>query len=193
MYSAEGSVNTLVDGKNYIVPDSEQSDGNIYPNACVYSVDDLKFDGAGEIYITSNCGKGVNTKDDFEISGGKIYITSVDDGIRGNDSVEILGGLIYVKSDGDGIKSANSDTEGKGYIEIGSGDINIDCALDGIDAATNLTVSGGTLTIKCAGGAKTSTSSSSQGSMGNRPGGFGAQGNGDSQYQRWCYCGRYSG
>ena len=173
LYSAEGSVNTLVDGKNYIVPDSEQSDGNIYPNACVYSVDDLKFDGAGEIYITSNCGKGVNTKDDFEICGGKIYITSVDDGIRGNDSVEILGGLIYVKSDGDGIKSANSDTEGKGYIEIGSGDINIDCALDGIDAATNLTVSGGTLTIKCAGGAKTSTSSSSQGSMGNRPGGFG--------------------
>ena len=171
LYSSEGSVNTLVDGKSYIVPDSQQTAGEVYPNACVYSVDDLKLDGEGEIYITSNCGKGINSKDDIEICGGKVYVTSVDDGIRGNDSVEISGGVIYIKSEGDGIKSANSEAEGKGYIEISFGDISIDCALDGIDAATDLTVSGGNLTIKCAGGAKTNTSSSS-GSQSNRPGGF---------------------
>ena len=172
IYSAEGSVNTLSDGSDYIVPDSEEVEGKIYPNACVYSVDDLKFDGKGDIYITSNSGKGVNSKDDIEISGGNIYITSPDDGIRGNDSVEISGGFIYIKSEGDGIKSANTEDDGKGYIDISAGEISIECALDGVDAATNLNISGGTLTVKCAGGAKATTSSSSSGSMGPRPGGF---------------------
>ena len=170
IYSAEGSVNTLVDGDDYIVPDAEQTEGNIYPNACIYSVDDLKLSGKGELYVTSRCGKGINSKDDVELDGGKVYITSVDDGIRGNDSVEICGGLLYIKSEGDGIKSANSETEGKGYINISSGDVSIECALDGIDAATNLNISGGSLNIKCAGGAK--TSSTSQGSTSSRPGGF---------------------
>ena len=171
IYTAEGSVNTLLDGSDYIVPDSEKEEGKIYPNACVYSVDDLKFDGKGDIYITSNCGKGVNSKDDIEISGGNIYITSPDDGVRGNDSVEISGGVIYINSEGDGIKSANSEDEGKGYIDISGGNVSIESALDGIDAATNLNISGGNLTVKCAGGAKTTTSSSNSG-MGSRPGGF---------------------
>lgn len=179
IYSAEGSVNALMDGSDYITPDSEQSEGGIYPNACIYSVDDLKLDGKGDIYITSNCGKGVNSKDDIEFCGGNIYITSVDDGLRGNDSVEILGGVLYINSEGDGIKSSNQDTEGKGYIKIENGEIYIECALDGIDAATDLDISGGAISIKCAGGAKTNTSSSS-GSMGNRPGGFGGMQDGNS-------------
>lgn len=174
LYSANESVNVFMDGEDYIVPDEEQTEGNIYPNACIYSVDDLKFDGTGEIYVTSKCGKGINTKDDIEMCGGNLYVTSVDDGIRGNDSFEMSGGYVFIKSEGDGIKSANTDTEGKGYINIKNGQIYIQCAFDGIDAATDLSVLGGLITLKCADGAKEATMSD-MGDMGNGGGHMGSR------------------
>lgn len=174
LYSTEESVNVLIDGENYIVPDEEQTEGNIYPNACVYSVEDLKFDGAGEIYVTSKCGKGVNSKDDIEVCGGNLYVASADDGMRGNDSFEMSGGYIHIKCESDGIKSSNSDTEGKGYINISGGQIYIECGLDGIDAATHLSVTGGLITLKCAGGAKEAITSD-MGGMGNGGGYMGSR------------------
>lgn len=176
--SVSGSVNLFEDGISYIVADEEQVDGEIYPNACIYSTADLKFSGDGEIYVKSNSGKGINTKDDIEITSGSLTVSAVDDGIRGNDSVEILGGNITVTSGADGIKSANAETDGKGYILVSGGNINIDSATDALQAETALTISGGTFNLLCADGCDTSNLSSTESSTpsGGRPGGSGGPG-----------------
>ena len=147
LYTAADSVNILSDGTSYVVADENQAEGEIYPNACIYSCEDLRFDGEGTLYINGNADKGVNTKDDLDVRGGTLVVTSVDVGMRGNDSVTVSGGEITVTSGGDGIKSANIETEGKGQVLIENGTLYITATGDGIVAATDLTVNGGTMVI----------------------------------------------
>ena len=146
-YTATDSVNILADGTGYVVADENQVEGEIYPNACIYSCEDLRFDGEGTLYINGNADKGVNTKDDLDVRGGTLAITSVGVGMRGNDSVTVSGGEITVTSGGDGIKSANIETEGKGQVLIENGTLYITATGDGISAATDLTVTGGVMVI----------------------------------------------
>ena len=178
IYTAEGSVNILSDTAGYVVPDSQQTTGGIYPNACIYSCEDLEFDGKGELHVTGKADKGINSKDDVKIEGGTLVLTSVGVGIRGNDSLTVSGGYITVNAGGDGIKTANTDKEGKGWLSIEGGSLFVTAMGDGISAATDLTVSGGMVVVtttdtdgvvlKESDGNPTSSSGG-----GGRPGGFG--------------------
>lgn len=180
LYTAEGSTNLLSDGADYIVPDEEQVEGEVYPNACVYACDDLKLDGAGTLQITGNADKGINTKDDLELAGGTLIVRSVGTAVRGNDSVEMTGGTVTltVTGEGDGLKSAQTEKEGKGYIAISGGSLYITAIGDGISAATDLTVSGGShvITTLDAGGTALAEATSSSGQFGRFGGGFGGGG-----------------
>lgn len=183
LYTAENSVNILSDATGYIVADELQTDGVVYPNACIYACDDLTLDGKGELHINGNADKGINTKDDLVMNSGKVVITSVGVGMRGNDSVTINGGETYVTSGADGIKSANIETEGKGYIQIDNGEIYITATGDGISAATDLNINGGTMVITTQDTINTSPSvrsapiyESLRGPGGMPPGGFGGGG-----------------
>ncbi len=142
-----GSVNILSDGSGYVVPDGEQVEGEIYPNACIYSCEDLELDGNGELHVKGNADKGINTKDDLKIKGGTVAVTSVGAGIRANDSLEMSGGTVTVVSGGDGVKTANVETEGKGYLTVSGGSLYVTAKGDGLSAATDLTVSGGNLVL----------------------------------------------
>ena len=146
-FSTAGSVNILSDGTGYVVADENQVEGDIYPNACIYSCEDLRFEGEGTLYINGNADKGINTKDDLDIRSGRMVISSVGVGMRGNDSVTVSGGEITVTAGGDGIKSANIETEGKGQVLIENGTLYITATGDGISAATDLTVTGGVMVI----------------------------------------------
>ena len=147
LYTAAGSVNIFSDGGGYIVPDEEQTEGEIYPNACIYSCEDLEFDGEGELHVMGNADKGINSKDDIRIKGGTLVLTSVGVGIRGNDSVTVRGGTVTVEAGGDGIKSANADVEGKGFLTVEGGSLFVTAKGDGLSAATDLTVKGGNLVL----------------------------------------------
>lgn len=196
LYTAAGSVNLLSDGSGYIVEDAEQTEGEVYPNACVYACDDLRLDGEGTLRITGNADKGVNTKDDLEITGGTLIVTSPGTAVRGNDSVEMTGGTVTltVTGEGDGLKSAQTEKDGKGWVSVSGGSLYITAIGDGISAATDLTVSGGTLVITAldaggkaltdTGNAGTGSAQSGSGGMGGmggfgggRPGGMGGDGN----------------
>ena len=196
LYTAAGSVNLLSDGSGYIVEDAEQTEGEVYPNACVYACDDLRLDGEGTLRITGNADKGINTKDDLEITGGTLIVTSPGTAVRGNDSVEMTGGTVTltVTGEGDGLKSAQTEKDGKGWVSVSGGSLYITAIEDGISAATDLTVSGGTLVITAldaggkaltdTGNAGTDSVQSGSGGMGGmggfgggRPGGMGGDGN----------------
>ncbi len=175
LYSAKDSVNLFSDGSDYYTEAEDGSSGGL-PNACIWSAEDLKFDGEGSIYVTGNCDKGINTKDDLEIAGGNLYVSAIGVGIRGNDSVTVSGGYVHVLSTaGDGIKTANTD-EGKGSLIISGGELYIDCFGDGVSSSSSLSVTGGTIAIKTKGtvdasAASTQTNSGWSGPGGGRPGG----------------------
>ena len=145
--TTKDSVNLLADGSDYLVPDDQQAEGGIYPNACVYACDDLNIGGEGTLRITGNADKGINTKDDLKLEGGTVIVESVGAGVRANDSLSVLGGEIHVTAGGDGLKTANTETEGKGHITVQDGSLYITATGDGLAAATDLTVSGGTVVI----------------------------------------------
>ena len=180
LYTAEGSVNILSDGADYVVPDEEQVEGEVYPNACIYSCEDLDLEGSGELHITGNADKGINTKDDLKIKSGTLVITSAGVGIRANDSLTVSGGTVTINAGGDGIKTANTETEGKGFLTVEGGSLYITAKGDGLSAATDLTVSGGNLVLTTTDtdGVALEESSGNPtentgGMGGNRPGGMG--------------------
>ncbi len=183
LYTVADSVNILSDTAGYVVADEAQTEGVVYPNACIYACDDLTLDGMGTLYIYGNADKGINTKDDLMIHNGSWVINSVGIGMRGNDSVTMEGGVVNITSGSDGIKCANIEKEGKGYIQINNGNIYVTATGDGISAATNLTVNGGITVIATQDADNTSLSTqitpsyeSLRGPGGMPPGGFGGGG-----------------
>ena len=171
-----GSVNILSDGTGYVVPDDQQTEGGIYPNASIYSCEDLELDGAGEFHIKGNADKGINTKDDLKIKGGTVTVTSVGVGIRANDSLEMSGGTVTVNAGGDGVKTANTETEGKGFLTVEGGSLYITAKGDGLSAATDLTVSGGSLVLTTTDTDGEVLKESAGNSTGSSGGGFGRPG-----------------
>lgn len=115
------------------------SDGTSYTNAdtsagAVYSKDDLKIKGSGNLTVNGNCGDGVVCKNDLKVYNGNITINSVDDGLRGKDSVTIGNStdtdfstlnITINSSAGDGIKASNETDAGEGTITVNGGAINI--------------------------------------------------------------------
>ncbi|MGN0604960.1 MAG: carbohydrate-binding domain-containing protein [Oscillospiraceae bacterium] len=145
--------------------DNVISDGSSYTNAdedsgAIYSKDDLKIKGKGNLTVNGNCADGIVGKDDVKIYNGNITVNAVDDGIRGKDSVRIgniddlavegaydnLSVTITTQS-GDGITATNTTDEGKGYITVNGGTLSIDSYADGLQAEQALTVNGGTIDI----------------------------------------------
>lgn len=187
LYTAADSVNLFADGTDYVVPEEEQTEGGLYPNACMYACDDLKLDGEGILQVTGNADKGINTKDDLEIAGGTLNVCSVGTAVRGKDSVEMTGGTVTltVTGEGDGMKTANTEDEGKGMLSVSGGSLFITSIGDALSAATDLSVTGGHIVVTTLDvGGKELSSSTTSGTVnpgfGGRPGGFGGMGEGNS-------------
>jgi len=159
------------------------SDGTSYTNAdgkmgAIYSCDDLKIKGSGNLTVNGNCEDAIVSKNDLKIYNGNIIVNAVDDAIRGKDSVTIGNAAdtdfstlsVTVKSSsGDGIKSTETDTaSGKGFIKMNGGTVNITAYSDGFHASQLLEVNGGNVTIET-----TCPATSSGGNSGGwgRPGG----------------------
>ncbi len=188
--SAAGSVNLLADAAGYVVADEEQVEGEVYPNACVYACTDLWFAGEGEIHITGNADKGVNTKDTLMISGGTLTVNAVGMGLRGNDGFGMEAGTVTVVAGADGVKSANTEKAGKGRVAISGGTMYVTARGDALSAATDLSVFDGTLVLhtlnengealkESAGNSTSSSGGGFGGPGGGRPGGMFGEGNSD--------------
>lgn len=149
---AAGSVNLLSDGETYDESICDPSDGDV-PDAALYSRDDLKFSGSGELYVVSYAHRGIHGKDDVEIEGSTLSVSAADDGILGKDSVSVTGGTVVIAAGGNGIRSSGTDTDAAtGIITIAGGDISVTSDGDAIDANATLTVSGGTIAALVGGG-----------------------------------------
>ena len=149
---AEGSENTVTDGKTYANAEDENA-----PSAAVFSEDSLTINGSGSLTVNGNYMNGIQSKDDIVITGGNIAVNAANDGIKGKDYVAIADGDITIDAGSDGIKSTNATDEGMGFVYIEGGRFDITAANDGIQAETTLTVTDGTFDIICGGGHEKST------------------------------------
>ncbi len=151
LYSCENSVNIFSDGDSYYTAEDAASDADI-PNAAVYSKDDLEFDGMGEIYVTSNCAKGINGKDDLEINGGTLCVTAVDDAVRGKDSLTVANAKLYLYAIGDGLRTSNETEEGMGNMVLTDSVVEICAQLDGIQSVGALDIQNSEISVLSGGG-----------------------------------------
>lgn len=142
---AEGSVNSITDGKRTDAAESEAS-------GAVYSKDDLTINGTGTLTVTANYNHGIHCKNDLKIISGHITVNSANDALKGRDSVTVRSGTITLNAGGDGIQSNNADEAGKGYVIIEGGELDITAGSDGIQAETDLLVTGGTIRLLTGGG-----------------------------------------
>lgn len=148
---AEGSENTISDGKNYSIPDDDTS-------AAIYAKDKLTINGSGILTITSSEYDCIVSKDDLKITGGVINANAGGNALKGTDSVAICGGILNLTSGNDAIKSTKMDNDEKGWIAIDGGEINITAGGDGIQAENTLEITSGKLNINTNGEINTSSS-----------------------------------
>lgn len=131
---AEGSVNELTDGAEYVATD----DGND-PKAALYSKDDLVINGSGALNVTGSYYHGIASTNDLKVTGGSITVSSVQDAFHGKDCIKIGGGSIVVNAGDDAFHS-----EYLFYLEDGT--VNVESCVEGYEAE-KVYVYGGDSTI----------------------------------------------
>lgn len=138
---ADGSANTLTDGKGY---DTSATDA---PNAALFSKADLTIGGTGSLTVAGNTDDGIASKDGLVIQGGTITVTAADDGVRGKDYLIIANGTVSVTAGDDGLKSDNETDDTVGYVLIEDGTVQVVAGDDGVHAEGDLAISGGDVEI----------------------------------------------
>ncbi len=143
---ADGTVNTLTDGVKYELPLGEDK-----PNACLYSSEDIDFEGTGTLIVNGNYNNGIGSKNDIDIESGIIEVSAPNNAIKGNDSVTILGGTVRITGADDAIKSDTEDDPSKGFVSIEGGEVAITADDDAIQAYTSISITGGSVTTNVGG------------------------------------------
>ncbi len=152
---ADGTQNTLSNGGTFEAIDENHID------AAIFSKQDITFNGAGILTVTSPIGHGIVSKDDLVITSGNYTIHSASHGLDANDSVRIAEATLTVAAGKDGIHAENTDDAGLGFVYIESGTLSIDSQGDGISAGSDLTVKDGQITVLAGGGYENGTKDSS--------------------------------
>ena len=131
---AEGSVNSLSDGKNYNLEDNDSSlDG------CIFSKADLVLAGSGSVSVNGNYKHGIVSKDTLRVEGGNWQISSVKTGIQGKDSLDMNGGGVAIAAGTNGMSS-------DGVLSVNGGSLNIAQSKEGLEALS-VNIAGGDIYI----------------------------------------------
>ena len=95
---AEGTENSLINGGSFEAIDDDNIDG------AVFSKQDLSFNGAGSLTVSSPAGHGIVCKDDLVVTGGSYVIESASHGLDYNvfiySSSQLVSGASYTVSAG---------------------------------------------------------------------------------------------
>ena len=177
VFSADNVIVTLAEGsENYLSSsgDFSQIDENNV-NACVYSKDDIAFNGGGTLVVNCESGHGIAAKDDMAVSGTVMRITAGGHGINVNDSLKIDGASMTVRSGKDAIHCENGEDAGLGNVYVSKGSFTFVTEGDGIDASGIVRIDGGTFDVE-SGNYRDPEQSADFGEIGF--GGFGGRGSG---------------
>ena len=157
---AEGTVNRLQDGTNYVMVDGEDQ------KAALFSEGQIILSGKGRLDVFAEGRGGIRSDDYIRIRPGvQLYIeSSALDGLRAKDGIIIDGGAINVVTNGLGAKGGRSGgpmlVNGGRLVAINNGDCRFGATEDGDSDTTScaalacdtlLTVKGGIIRLKATG------------------------------------------
>lgn len=140
-------ITTTDSQNNFTVGGDFLPDGDTNLDAVIFSRSDIHFDGDGSLYINSEKGNGIASKDDVKIKGGEIIINSLLDGIEANDSITVDDGIINITSEKDGLHSEYDEDSSVGIIEINGGELILSVKDDAVYGHSEVRVTGGIVNI----------------------------------------------
>ncbi len=143
---AEGTQNTLSNGGTF----DQRDDSNV--DAVIFAKDDIAFNGAGALTISSPAGHGVVGKDEVTVTNGVYEITSAKCAVRANDSIAVADGSFTLNAGTDGLHAENDDDDTLGNIYITGGSFTISAGDDAVHANALLQIDGGSFDITAAEG-----------------------------------------
>lgn len=129
---ASGSVNSLSDAKEYTV---ETEDAR----ACIFSNDNIIFNGGGNLNVTGNYKNAIASDDDLKFESGTYDLVSVNDGLNANEKIRINGGVINIEAGDDAMHSDE-------LLEVNGGEINIKDCNEGLESV-NINITDGIVSI----------------------------------------------
>lgn len=127
-----GSVNSLCDGDAYTVETEEA-------NGCIFSNDNIIFDGGGTLNIVGNYNNAIASDDDIKVKSGTLNLTCVNDALNANEKIRILGGEVNISAGDDAMHSNE-------LLEVSGGKVNIIKSYEGLESAA-IDISGGEVNI----------------------------------------------
>lgn len=138
----EGTVNSFSDS---FAPLDETAKG------CIYSKDDLTFNGTGTLNVTGNYNNAISCKNDLTIVSGIYNLTAANNALKGNDSISILTCTMKIVSMDDGCKVDNDTEADKGYLFIAGGTFDITANDDCFQSTRAFIIQGGEVQARCYG------------------------------------------
>lgn len=138
----EGTVNSVSDS---LAPLDDTAKG------CIYSKDDLTFNGTGTLNVTGNYNNAISCKNDLTIVNGTYNLTAANNGLKGNDSISILTCNMKIESMDDGCKVDNDTDADKGYLFIAGGTFDITANDDCFQSTRAFIIQGGQVQARCYG------------------------------------------
>ena len=148
--NADKTVITLPEGTVNSVSDSfAPLDDTV--KGCIYSKDDLTFNGTGTLNVTGNYNNAISCKNDLTIVNGTYNLTATNNGLKGNDSISILTCTMKIVSMDDGCKVDNDTDADKGYLFIAGGSFDITANDDCFQSTRAFIIQGGHVVARCYG------------------------------------------
>ncbi|MGN0295313.1 MAG: carbohydrate-binding domain-containing protein [Lachnospiraceae bacterium] len=151
----DNTSSTLSNGGTFTAIDDNNIDG------CIFSKQDLTFNGSGSLSVTSPAGHGIVCKDDLVVTSGTYTIDSASHGLDANDSIRIANASFSMTSGKDGFHAENSDDASLGFVYIESGNFDISAEGDGLSAGSDMMIKDGSFTITAGGGSENAEKKSS--------------------------------
>ena len=139
-------VTTAASGAALSVTGAFTADGDTNTDAVIFSKDDLTFNGAGTLTLTSS-DNAISGKDDIKFTGGTYVITASGHGVEANDSIAVNGGSFTVNAGKDAFHAENDEDDTLGWIYVADGSFQLTAGSDGVHATTAAQIDGGTFTI----------------------------------------------
>lgn len=148
--NADKTVITLPEGTVNSVSDSfAPMDDTV--KGCIYSKDDLTFNGTGTLNVTGNYNNAISCKNDLTIVDGTYHLTAANNALKGNDSISILSCTMTIESMDDGCKVDNDVDADKGYLFIAGGSFDITANDDCFQCPRAFIIQGGHVLARCYG------------------------------------------
>jgi len=125
------------------------SDGGSDADGCIFSKDDISFNGKGSLEVNGNVNNGIDCNNDIKFASGNITVNAINNGIKAKETISVKDANITVTAD-DTIKVSDKNDATVGSFYMVGGTLNLNAEDDGIVAVISVEIKGGKVNVDAA-------------------------------------------